>query len=109
MSPVGGFEGADESPGLGSTQTFTGTVGTSVVNVPSSAGAVIFEALIRCPSQTPQSRILYACFDGSGTNFHALKPGEFISMSIRGGLKQMQVKANGAGVEYEITLNRMDS
>jgi hypothetical protein len=68
------------------------------VNVPSSAGAVIFEALIRCPSQTPQSRILYACFDGSGTNFHALKPGEFISMAIRGGLKQMKVKANGAGV-----------
>ena len=102
-----GWEGADESPGLGSTTTFNGTVGTSVVNIPSSAGAIIYEALIRCPSQTPQSNILYACFDGSGTNFHELKPGESVACSIRGGQTQVKIKGNVAAVKYEVTLNRI--
>jgi hypothetical protein len=101
------WEGADESPGLGSTTTFTGTVGTTVANVPSVEGSIIFEALIRCPSQTPTSNILFACFDGSGTNFHELKPGESISCSLRGGLKQVKIKGNVAAVKYEVTLNRI--
>jgi hypothetical protein len=104
---AGSWEGADNSPGLGSTTSFNGTVGTDLVSIPSSPGAIIFDAFIRCPYQTPVTRVLYVCLDESGTAFHALRVGESIAASLHGGKTQIKLKANEADVSYEVTLNRV--
>jgi len=69
--PVG-----DSAQDFGSTTQYTGTVGTTPIQIPGSAGDPIVLALIRCPSQTPNTRRLSWSLDN--TTYHVLSPGEYI-------------------------------
>ncbi len=89
---------------VGATQAYAGTVGTTAVSIPSSAGNQINECLIRCPSQTPNSVRLSYSFD-AGTTFQVLAPGEFIIWEPRNALTQLKIKGSVAGVSYEVLLN----
>jgi hypothetical protein len=90
---------------IGTTDQFSGSVGTSNANVPASAGNVIAEALVRCSSDQANSRRLSVSFDG-GTTFLVLSPGEFVGWGTKGGLTQIVIKGNVASVDYEVILNR---
>lgn len=89
----------------GSTAHFSGTVGTSAIALPTVAGNIISEVVIKCPFQTPVTKTLKVSFDG-GTSFFTLDPGEFIGWSAKGSLRQIYIKGGVAGVTYDILLNR---
>jgi hypothetical protein len=95
------FDTTDQS---GTTTQFSGTVGTSVISLPASAGALIDEVVIQCSTDQLISNRLSVSFDG-GTNYTKLVPGQAIYWEPRG---QTQVKllGNVAGVLYEVTMNR---
>jgi hypothetical protein len=101
--------GADVSPGFeiqdlaGSTVNYAGTVGTSSINLPTSADKNISEVLFRCPYQTPMTIRCQVSFDG--TTYFDLLPGEFMAWSIKGFKKQIKIKANQAGVSYQTIIN----
>ncbi len=95
----------DSAQDFGSTSQFAGSVSTSVTNVPSSAGDPIATCLIRNAETSGNKRLLY-CIDGSGTVFHSLGPGEWISHPLKGNITQVKVKASYSNVNYEVTLNR---
>ena len=91
---------------VGSTDQYSGTVGTTPANIPSSAGDKIAECLVRCSSDnTPITKRLLISFD-SGTTFLTLSPGEFVGWSLKGSPTQIVIKGNVASVSYEIVLNR---
>ena len=56
----------------GSSSQYNGTVGTSAVNIPSSAGNAISEFLIHCPNASPGN--LLVSLDG-GTTFKTIYRG----------------------------------
>lgn len=93
----------------GSTFQYGGIATTVPVLVPASAGDPIDEVLIRCPSQTPNSNILFWSIDG--VTYHKLSVGEYVGLEPRKkgntGLKiyQLYIKGNSASVEYEIIMN----
>jgi|WetSurMetagenome_2_1015567.scaffolds.fasta_scaffold199831_2 hypothetical protein len=89
----------------GTTTQYTGTVGTSAISIPTVAGTGIAECLIRCPTQSPNTRRLSYSFDG-GTTFSILSPGEYIGWSLKGSPTQIKIKGNVASVDYEVILNR---
>lgn len=103
--------GADSPPGFetqdlyGTTTNYSGTVGASAIAIPTVAGNVISETLIRMPNQSPQSRRLQVSFTSNTGPWLTLSPGEFVAWSIKGTVKQFWIIANGAGVEYEIIVN----
>jgi hypothetical protein len=100
---------AEELPGFetqditGSTLNYSGTVGVSAINIPTSANKVISEVLFKCPYQTPLTIRCQISFDG--TTYFDLMPGEFIGWSTKGFMKQFKVKANQAGVSYQAIVN----
>lgn len=87
----------------GDTQSFVGTVGTTPILIPGTAGNNINEILVHCPTQSPVSRILYFSFDG--TNYHRLATGEALMWAVKGSKKQIYLKASVSGVDYEVILN----
>ena len=98
-NPIG-----DSAQDFGATKQFIGSVGTTSTAVPAVAGDFIATALIRCPQQTPNTRILFYSFDN--VVFTKLSPGEFIIWPTKGNLTQIFIKGNVASVDYEVILNR---
>jgi len=94
----------DNAQDFGLTEQFAGAVGLSSTALPASPGNPIATCLIRCPNQTPNTKILSYSFDN--VTFHTLGPGEFIAWSLKGNLTQIHLKGNVASVNYEVTLNR---
>jgi hypothetical protein len=91
---------------VGSTDTFTGSVGSTPISVPASAGGDIALVSVKQPMGVPPyNKILYFSLDG-GTNWHVLQQGEGAIWPLRGAIKQIQIKGNVAGVAYEVILNR---
>jgi hypothetical protein len=97
----------DSAQDFGNTIQYTGAVGLTAVLVPSSPGDDIVLALIRCPTQTPITKILYWSLDD--ITYHALSPGEFIGWPMKGSKKQIYVKGSVASVNYEILINTEDT
>jgi len=103
--------GADTPPGFetqdlyGTTTNYSGTVGASAIAIPTVAGNVISEALVRMPNQSPQSRRLQVSFTSNAGPWLTLSPGEFVAWSVKGSKKQFWIIANGAGISYEIVVN----
>lgn len=89
----------------GGTTHYNGTVGTSAIAIPTVAGNIISEVVIKCPFQTPTTKKLLVSFDG-GTTFFTLDPGEFIGWSVKGSRRQIHIKGGVAGVSYDVLLNR---
>jgi hypothetical protein len=103
LAQTGSFETEDLQ---GSTTHFNGTVGTTAVQVPAVAGNIISEVLIHCPLQTPKTKKCLVSLDGSGTGFLTLEQGTILGWATKGEIKQIDIKGNEAGVDYEIVLNR---
>jgi len=93
----------DAAQDMGNTILYVGTVGTTAVPIPAVAGSPIILMLVRCPSQTPNTRRLSWSVDN--VTFHALSPGEFVGWPIKGNYTQIYIKGNVAGVSYEVVLN----
>lgn len=88
----------------GQTMQFASTVDTTSITLPDVPGDNIATALIRCPSQTPLSRRLLYSFDG-GLTYGTLSPGEFVGWSLKGATKQVYLKGNASGVQFEAVFN----
>lgn len=101
--------GADQAPGFeiqdltGATINYSGTIGTSPTNIPTTANKTISEVIFKCPYQTPVTIRCSISFDGS--IYFDLMPGEVIGWSAKGYKKQIQIKANQAGVSYQAIVN----
>ena len=93
-------------PTAGTTTPFTSTVGTTAISIPTVAGTVITDVMVRCPVQTPNTKKLLYSFD-AGTTFFTLTVGEFIIWELQGGITQIQIKGSVASVVYEVLLNRV--
>jgi len=88
----------------GETLTFKDVVGLTPVLIPAVQAGIIIDVMIRAVTSQVFSNVLKYSFDG--VNFLDLSPGEFIIWSPLGGKKQVTLKANAAGVAYEILINR---
>ncbi len=99
------IEFPDEGAESGSTDHFTGTVGTTKENVPSTDAGSISQILIECPLSSPGS--LKVSFN-NGVGIKTLEPGSNIVWSPRGGLKHLELTGSVAGVKYDIVMNRND-
>lgn len=90
---------------LKGTTTFrSGTVGTSFVSLPASAGNEIGEVLVVCSTDQTKSNRLIVNLDAGG-EARTLAPGEWLSFKPRGGIAQISIKGNTAGVVYEAVFN----
>ena len=92
---------------LGSSKLFTGTVGTTPINIPSSPGGKIASVEVYCPKQA-LNRVLSFSID-DGTTYQDLEPVEGQYLQLRGGLTQIKIKGNVAGVQYQIYMNREET
>lgn len=90
---------------LGSTEQYTGSVGTTNLLIPSVPTTTISEVLVRCPVQTPSSKRLLYSFNG-GTTFDQLAPGEAIVWNLRGEPTSIIIKGNTTNVLYSVILNK---
>ena len=102
----------EESDVLGTTDGFSGTVGTTAISIPTAAGAPIAGFLIECRSvldgQAFAARLLVS-FDGGTTFPWTITPGNNISGNIRNRPTQMKIKGNQAGVLYQAVLELEDA
>ena len=91
----------------GTTDPFTGSVGTTPTNIPASAGNQIEELSIRCTVDQPNATRLEFSID-AGTNWFRLRVGESRDEEPREGLTQIQLRAAGslATANYEVIMNR---
>lgn len=97
------FEQIDQQ---GSLTMHSGTVGTSPVSLPAVASTDLIEVSIYLPwDAVPASKRLLYSFDG-GVTFFTLEPGDSIDKTLRGGIKQIQIKGSVASVEYEVTIDK---
>ena len=90
----------------GTTSQQSGTGGTTPINIPSVAGTPISEFLIQCPenNQNIDGRLLVSI---DGANFLTLHPSGHWAWTPKGkSVKQLTIKGNQAGVDYEIVYNR---
>jgi len=91
---------------LGSTVPLSASVGTSLTAIPAAATTIIQTFIVICKvDQVPATKRLLVSLDG-GTNFTTLKVGGRFGGRLKGNKKQIHIKGNQAGVEYEITLNK---
>jgi len=80
---------------------------TVAINLPTTAGNIITEALIRCASDQPQVRVLEYSFDG-GATYGELTPGEFVGWAPRGNKTQVNIRGKGGNsTDYEVIINRV--
>jgi hypothetical protein len=97
------FEQIDQQ---GTLTMHSGTVGTTPISLPASATTDLIEVSIYLPSNSvPSSKQLLYSFDG-GVTFFILQVGESINKTLRGGIKQIQIKGTTASVEYEVTVEK---
>jgi len=88
----------------GSTDHYNGTVGTTAVDIPSSAGNIIQSILID-NTNTASTKTLLVSFDG-GTTYKTIGVGATFSWTVKGNLRQVKIKGGAASTSYEILLNR---
>lgn len=87
----------------GTTVNYSSTVGTTPINLPTTANKVISEVLFRCSLQTPATRRCLISFDG--TTYFTLIPGDIIGWSVKGSKKQIKINGNTTGVLWEAVVN----
>src|SRR3972149_6060714 len=92
------FEGSDTD---GTTDQFQGSVGTAAISLPSIPGTRIAEVSVRNLNEI--NNLLFS-FDG--LSFKTLFPFENIMWSLKGNVKQIQVKSSSSLVENEGLINR---
>ena len=85
---------------------FDGTVGTTAINVPGSAGEAITLAFVHNPKSNAKTDTLSFSFD-SGATFTILKRGDSIIWPVNESINQVKIKSNVADTDYEIILNRV--
>ena len=88
----------------GSTTHEVGTVGTTPVDLPSSADKAISELLINTQAIDSATKTLQISFDG-GTNYFTLKRNTLVGWSVKGRLQQIKVKGSAASTNYDILIN----
>jgi hypothetical protein len=88
----------------GLTSHFNGTVGTTAVDIPSSAGGIIQSVLID-NINTDSTKSLEVSFDG-GTTYKTITSASTLSYTIKGGLTQIKLRGAVASCDYEILMNR---
>jgi len=96
------FESTDK---LGTTEQFDGTVGVAPITIPAIAGTSISEFIIQCPFDQSDTNTLKVSING-GANYLTLQPAGFWGWTPKGGVKQLTILGNVAGVKYEIVLNK---
>lgn len=94
------FEVTDD---LGSSVQYTGTVGTSPTAFPTVAGFEIDSVFVLCDKQTGLANYIEVSLDNQ-TTWQKLYVGEWIRGQVKGGLKQIHLKANTAGVQYRMNI-----
>lgn len=99
------FETRDQR---GQSRQYAGVVGTTAILVPGVAGEKLEVAIIRCPTQTPNTVFLLWSIDD--TTYHKLGNGEFVGWEFRNNssdieIRQLYIKASTAGVDYEMLIN----
>ena len=100
------FESADKK---GSSNVYTGTVGTSWTAVPAASGNKIQEIKVVCDWDQTFTNYLEVSLDGGTTTKERMYPGGFTSDVIKGTLTQIHLKGNVASVKYTVTLNKEDN
>lgn len=97
------FETTDK---LGSTDEFTGLVGSTAILIPPVAGTKIDEISIKAAIDQPAARRLEFSFNG--TDWFRLSVGESREEEPRGDIRQVYIRAAGplSQVNYEIVMNR---
>lgn len=80
----------------------SGTVGTSSIPLPATAGDRITEVLI---DNDNISQDLLVSFDG-GTDFKTVPPGGFLIWNLKRSRTQIDLEASAAGATFEILMNR---
>jgi len=97
------FEQIDQQ---GSLSMHSGTVGTTPISLPASPSTDLIEVSIYLPSDSvPASKCLLYSFD-AGVTFFKLCVGDSLEKTLRGGIKQIQIKGSTANVEYEVTIEK---
>ena len=91
---------------VGSTDTYTGTVDSSGIYIPSSPGNIIEEISIRNAVDQPIASRLEFSYDG--INWFRLLVGESREDEFRGAIRQIQIRSAGSlsTCKYEIIMNR---
>lgn len=92
---------------LGTTDEYSGSVGTTAIKIPGTAGNVIDEIDIRCAVDQPFATRLEYSYDN--VNYKRLRVGESKSDEPRGNITQVWIRAAGSGItaaNYEIIMNR---
>jgi len=90
----------------GSTDHFNGTVGTTPIDVPSVAGGIISELIIKCKTA---SQLLSISFDGGANYWEVGVLGSALAWTPKGNLTQIKIMADTSTTEYEIIMNREPS
>ena len=96
------FESTDK---LGTTSQYDGVVGVAPISIPAIAGNDIGDFIIQCPFDQADTNTLKVSING-GLNFLTMQPAGFWGWTPKGGVKQLVIKGNVAGVKYEVVLNR---
>ena len=90
---------------LGSTTQHDGVVGTTPIAIPSVATTDIAEFIIQCPFDQVDTNVLKVSING-GVDYMTLQPAGFWAWTPKGGVKQITILGNVAGVKYELVLNK---
>lgn len=99
------FETTDD---LGETRQFSGSVGTTAINIPSSPIRPIDAFLVRCPPQASIRRLEVSL--NGGADWLTLAPSEYVIWSpkrdtLGNDIQQIKIRGNTASVLYEAILN----
>ena len=96
------FESTDT---LGTSEQFDGTVGTTPINLPGSAGELISEFIVQCPFDQDDTNSLKVSLNG-GASYLTLQPAGFWAWTPKGNVTQLTLLGNVAGVKYEVVINK---
>ena len=96
------FEATDK---LGSTSQFDGTVGLSPIDIPASPAEEIAEFIVQCPYDQVDTNSLKISVNG-GSDYLTIQPAGYWAWSPKGGVTQLTLLGNVAGVKYEVVLNK---
>jgi hypothetical protein len=89
----------------GSSLHFNGIVGASPIAIPpATSGHDISSFLIHNPPSNPHGSFLFLSLDG-GAGYMLIENKTYIGFSIEGCPKQVFLKSNVSGANYELVLN----
>lgn len=92
---------------VGTTTLYAGSVGTTAILIPGVASGNLTSILVRCPTQTPQSKKILFSLDN--ITYHALDTGASFGWDLMGGVQQVYIKGSTSGVLYEVVVNKEPS